>query len=329
MDEKEQILRVLARAIIKETNAFNYYYKGSEDPAMPPGVKGVLSRLAEEERKHRQTLMYEYRGVERGWRDKQPDESEHALSYVIPEELPFFTTESSQDLEISAVSLPSRLVGGDNILSRIVTGHNGTETGTILLLYDAMGHGIKTTDINALAARVLGEYFEQSAVGRVDSELLRPKDIVRLLNQRINERYEGEGVFLSVLCIFFDSRNKTLVYTCAGHEPPFLVHEGGRVGSLLYTQLLAGIDREYPYREYKVPFDDGDLLCIFTDGIVEVENGDGEIFGRERIADILEGSWRDEPEQVIRDLLDGMQRYNVAEEIKDEISIVVIRSKGA
>lgn len=328
MDEKSQILRVLARAIIKETNAFNYYYKSSEDPSMTPGIRGFLSRLAEEERKHRQLLMNEYLGVESGWKDKQPDESDHTLSYEIPAELPFLTLDHSPDLEMAAVSLPSSLVGGDNILSSVVTGHNGAEAGTILLLYDAMGHGIETTGLNALAARVLGEYFEQSRTGRVEEELLSPKKLVGLLNKSINERYEGQGVFLTALCIYFDSRGKTLTYTCAGHEPPFLIHDGGRVGSLLHTQLLVGIDADHPYREYKVPFEAGDIVCIFTDGIVEVENGDEEIFGRDRIADILEDSWRKGMTEIIDDLAGGVRRHSATGKMLDEVSIIAVKAKG-
>ena len=328
MDEKNQILRVLARAIIKETNAFNYYYKSSEDPSMTPGIRGVLERLAEEERKHRQLLMNEYLGVEGGWKDKQPGEHDHTLSYEIPAELPFIALHHSTDLETAAVSLPSSLVGGDNILSSVVTGHNGAEAGTILLLYDAMGHGIETTGLNALAARVLGEYFERSGAGKVDEELLSPKKIIRLLNKNINERYEGQGVFLTALCIYFDSMSKTLTYTCAGHEPPFLIHDEGRVGSLLHTQLLVGIDADHPYREYKVPFEAGDIVCVFTDGIVEVENGEEEIFGRDRIANILEDSWRKGMAEIIDDLIKGVRRHSATGKMLDEVSIIAVKAKG-
>lgn len=328
VDEKNQILRVLARAIIKETNAFNYYYKSSEDPSMTPGIRGLLARLAEEERKHRQLLMNEYLGVESGWKDKGPDEHDHALSYELPAELPFMELDHSGDLDIAAVSLPSSLVGGDNILSTVVAGHNGAETGTILLLYDAMGHGIETTGLNALAARVLGEYFEQSRTGRIEEELLSPKKIIGLLNRSINERYEGQGVFLTALCIYFDSASRTLTYTCAGHEPPFLIHDGGRVGSLLHTQLLVGIDAEHPYREYKVPFEAGDIVCIFTDGIVEVENAGEEIFGRDRIADILEESWRKGMNMIVEDLVEGVRRHSATGKMTDEVSIIVVQAKG-
>ena len=67
LDERREILRVLSGAIIRETNAFNFYDRGSENPQLPTGARGLLVRLAEEERVHRQLLVNEYTAIEKGW----------------------------------------------------------------------------------------------------------------------------------------------------------------------------------------------------------------------------------------------------------------------
>ena len=328
-EERSEILKVLSGAILRETNAFNYYYRGSEDPAMPPAVRGLLSRLAEEERRHRHLLIQEYLAVKRGWREGKGDRKDQALSYTIPKKLTFIPLEVSSNLEAVALSLPSRLVGGDNVFASVIRDRSGRETGTILFLYDVMGHSIETTEINAMAARTVGEYFETSSSAKMQMELLSPKKIVRLLNKRLNERFEGQGIFLTMLCTLFDLENETVTYTCAGHEPPFLVHENGHVGSLLHTQLIVGIDPDFPYREYKVPFDRGDVLCIFSDGIVEARDKNDNMFGRGGVADVLEGSWRKPLEDIVRELLNGVERHGSGAPIEDEVSIIVVRSKGA
>lgn len=314
---------------MRETNAFNYYYRGSEDAAMPAAVRGLLSRLAEEERRHRHLLIQEYLAVERGWREGKGDRKDQALSYTIPKKLTFIPLEVSSNLESVALSLPSRLVGGDNVFASVIRDRSGKETGTILFLYDVMGHSIETTEINAMAARTVGEYFEASSSAKMQMEFLSPKKIVRLLNKRLNERFEGQGIFLTMMCSLFDLENETMTYTCAGHEPPFLVHENGHVGSLLHTQLIVGIDPEFPYREYKVPFDKDDVLCIFSDGIVEVRDKNGSMFGREGVTEVLKGSWRKPLEDIVRDLLSSVEHHSSGAPIEDEVSIIVVRSKGA
>ncbi|MCK4235856.1 MAG: SpoIIE family protein phosphatase [Candidatus Krumholzibacteria bacterium] len=326
--EIQQVLQVLSKAIIRETAAFNYYYKGSEDASFPPGVRGLLSRLAEEERMHRHLLMNEYIAVEKGWQGAPSEGKGHDLSYAVPDEPVYVSLDVSSDLEVTAVSLPARLVGGDNILSTVIRDHNGKETGTFLLLYDVMGHSIETTEINALAARVLGEYLEASCSVKMEKELVSPQKVVQHLNEKISEKFEGQGVFLTLLCALFDSENKMMTYTLAGHEPPFLVNDRGSVGSLLNTQLIVGIDAGFRYLEHKVPFREGDLLCIFSDGIVEAENAAGEIYGRERVAGIMEKFWEMPSEAIVRSMLSDLREFCWGMPLKDEVSIVIVGAKG-
>jgi sigma-B regulation protein RsbU (phosphoserine phosphatase) len=327
-EERSEILKVLKGAIQRETNAFNYYNKGAEDLSMPASVRGLLARLAEEERRHRRLLMNEFFAVKKGWMEDGGAGTEHALSYTIPEELTATPLDVSADLEAFAVSLPSRLVGGDNIFSYVVSDRSGRNPGTLFFLYDVMGHSVATTEINALAARTVGEYMEESSSARMEKELLGPKKIVRLLNKRLNEQFDGEGVFLTMFCAYFDRESGMLSYTCAGHEPPFVIHENGKIGSLLHIQLMVGIDPEQQYRENKLPFEEGDALCVFSDGIIEARNRDDEMFGREKMADVLEHSWRKSPEEIVANILDGVRDYTDNQPMKDEVSIVVIKMKG-
>ena len=133
VEEKEQILKVLSGAIRRETGAFNFYSRESEDQGMPRSVRGLLARLAEEERRHRRLLLSEYMSVKKGWRERDDQEKGKSISYSIPEELTWIPLELSSDLEIAAVSLPSRLVGGDNVLSFVLRGPSGEETITVIL----------------------------------------------------------------------------------------------------------------------------------------------------------------------------------------------------
>ncbi|HER43638.1 MAG TPA: hypothetical protein ENO08_04175 [Candidatus Eisenbacteria bacterium] len=327
-DDKKQILKVLSGAIQRETGAFNFYSKKGEDLALPPGVRGLLTRLAEEERRHRRLLLNEYLSVKKGWHEGEKREKGRTLSFSIPEQLTLTPLEVSSGLDTAAVSLPSRLVGGDNVLSFVLRGPGGEETITALLLYDVMGHSLETTEINGLAARLVGEHGEMSGSSRVEAEQMSPKRLVGLLNRNIYEKYGGQGVFLTMICVLFDLEEGVFMYTCAGHEPPFVVLDGGKAASLLNTQLIAGIDPEYSYREHEVPFGGGDLLCIFSDGIIEAKNGKGEYFGREGVKRILEENAERSPRDIIEAVLEGVGRFLGDNQLEDEVSIVVVKSKG-
>ncbi|MBN2071594.1 MAG: SpoIIE family protein phosphatase [Candidatus Krumholzibacteriota bacterium] len=328
LTEVGQVLKVLSRAIARETAAFNYYYKGSEDKTLPAGVRGLLERLAEEERRHRYLLLNEYMTVQKSWSNDGAEDKEHSLSYHVPDEFELTSLSGTTDIEITSISLPGRLLGGDNIISEVIRGRDKREKGTFLMLYDVMGHSIKTTEINALAARLLGEYIEASSSGKMEMELLSPKNIVCHLNERFGEKFEGQGVFLTLLCLLIDFEDKMMTFTIAGHEPPFLVHDRGKVGSLLNTQLILGVDTNFTYRESKVPFESGNVFCIFSDGLVEAKGPGDEIFGRDRIAACLEKTWEGTPEEIIKNIMAELREFSSGIPLEDEISIVVIRSKG-
>lgn len=326
--EQKQILDVLSGAILRETEAFNYYNRSADDPSTPPSVRGLFSRLAEEERVHRHLLINEFLSVKRGWREKEGDGTVHVPAFRIPEKLPFLPMKVSSDLEAAAVCLPGRLVGGDNVFSAVIHDHAGHATGTFLVLYDAMGHSMETTETNALAAKVIGERVESSGAAKMQQEMLGPEKIARLLNQKLHEKFDGQGVFITLFCAVFDSLNGLMSYTCGGHEPPFVVRAEGVVESLLNTQLIVGIDPDFEYVKDVIPFAKGDVLCIFTDGIVEARNEAGDFFGRSGVQRVLEKDGRGSPIEVVSSLLEGVKRHSADELIQDEISIVVVRSKG-
>lgn len=328
-DQKKQILDVLSGAILRETEAFNYYHKNADDPAAPPAVRGLFSQLAEEERGHRHLLINEFLSVKRGWREEDGEGVKHSPAFRVPEKLPFLSLQTGPDLESAAVCLPGRLVGGDNVFSAVMHDHAGNAAGTFFVLYDAMGHSFETTETNALAAKVIGEHFESSSTARMQQELLAPERVARLLNTRLHEKFDGQGVFITLFCATFDTRSAMMSYTCGGHEPPFVVRADGQVESLLNTQLIIGIDPDFEYVADAVPFGKGDMLCVFTDGIVEAKNEEGDFFGRGGVQEILARSAHTPPREVIENVLDGVGKHSAAELIQDEISIVVLRSKGA
>jgi len=325
--EKEEILKVLQIAVMRETEAFNFYYRKSEDETFPLSVRGLLVRLAEEERRHRHMLLDEYLAIDKRWRLEGEKGAGGELSYMPPEEVSFLSVEFASNLEGAAVCLPSQFVGGDSIFSSIVRDRVGSELGTFMYLYDVMGHSTETTDLSGFASRIFGEYMESAGLARMEKESLSPMQVVKLINERFSERFKGKGIFLTMFCVYFDAHENILTYTCAGHEPPFLIDRDGRQISLIDTQLIVGIVPEYPYREFVVPFEPGSMLCVFSDGAVEATNGEGEMLSRSGIAEILGRYYTRSPEEIIVCFLEELKEHCAGEPMRDELSILVVKAR--
>ena len=323
--ELEQVLEVVYRAILRETVSFNYYYKAGNDTSLPDGVRGLLAKLAEEERGHRKILLNEYTAIQKGWSAGSPGSGDDGgISYVIPEAPEFAALSVPSSLDVKAVTLPARLVGGDHIFTRVVTSPDGSDRGVFLILYDAMGHGIETTRINSAAASILGDYLDSSVSSDAESDLLSPSRLVSHLNRRFSLQFEGSGVFITLFAAFFDTINGTVSYTTAGHEPPMVVRRDGTLDSLYNTQLIIGIDHERKYMEYSVPFGSGDSLCLFSDGVLEAEDPQGEFYGRERLNRVLATLAGASAGDIVRAILSDLREFCSGSRMKDELTLAAV-----
>jgi len=97
------------------------------------------------------------------------------------------------------------------------------------------------------------------------------------------ERNQFVTAFYGVL----DVTNKTLTYTNAGHNPPLLLDKDGNPKFIDRGSLPLGMFRDTRYHEYYLTTEPGEVLVLYTDGVTEANNKQGEEFGRERLAEAV------------------------------------------
>ncbi len=99
-----------------------------------------------------------------------------------------------------------------------------------------------------------------------------------------------ENQFVTAIYGILDTTNRTFVFSNAGHNPPLLIKPSGEFRFVEYGDLPLGMFRGTRYHQHFIKFEEGQVLVLYTDGITEAENGDGEDYGRERLAQrVLEG----------------------------------------
>ena len=94
------------------------------------------------------------------------------------------------------------------------------------------------------------------------------------------ERNQFVTAFYGIL----DVTNKTLAYTNAGHNPPILLKQNGDLSFIDRGSVPLGMFRDTRYHEYYLTTEPGDILMLYTDGVTEAQNPQGEEFGRDRLA---------------------------------------------
>ena len=99
-----------------------------------------------------------------------------------------------------------------------------------------------------------------------------------------------DNQFITGIYGILDSTNKTFVFSNAGHNPPLLIKPDGEYRYVEYGDTPLGMFPDTHYHQHFIRFEEGQLMVIYTDGVTEAANPNGEEYGQERLAKrVLDG----------------------------------------
>ena len=205
----------------------------------------ALMRYALEQRRHTETIEMELKSAQ------------EVQQVLIPEALP-----DVAGYAIQSVYQPAREVGGD--FFQIIPLEDDS---TLVILGDVSGKGLKAAMAVALIVGALRTLAE------VDSD---PASILAGLNRRLSGRLQGGFVTAVVMKL---NRWGDCTLANAGHLPPFL--NSNEV--TLMPSLPLGLVPDSDYVDEFCTLNDNDRLTLYTDGVLEATNSEGELYGFERI----------------------------------------------
>lgn len=190
----------------------------------------------------------------------------------------------------------------------------GGEWGVVL--GDVSGKGAEAAAVTALIRYTLRTLATQA---RSPREVLRAVNAA-LLRQTADERY-CTLVYLVVRAC--DGRGRRCVTVClGGHPQPFLVRAGGAVQPVGALGTALGLIPDADLHEVDVDLGPGDLLCLFTDGLVEARRGK-ELFGEARVAGVLADHRGESPEDVAQALEQAARDFR-GRQLSDDLAVLVL-----
>jgi serine phosphatase RsbU (regulator of sigma subunit)/pSer/pThr/pTyr-binding forkhead associated (FHA) protein len=211
--------------------------------------------------------------------------------------------------EACAHNMPSRHISGDYYdLIRLADGSYG------FTIADVSGKGVSAALLCSMTQGML--MAESQRVSRL-------AECFERVNKSLVQK-TGSSKFITLFHGVL-SPNGELRYINAGHNPPYLVHPGGRIEELTSTSVVLGAFDFVKYEEQVLFMQPGDLLCLFTDGVTEARNKDGDLFGEDKLQDLLKTNGRQTTDRVVDVIFDSVARHASGTEQSDDISVFVIR----
>jgi len=230
----------------------------------------------------------------------------------------------SGGLQVTARCDPARMVSGDYY------DYQALMHGKIVFaIGDIAGKGISAALLMATMQAALRAQVSQSQPAREtsDGSELDPASLVSKLNQQIYAHTSPEK-YATFFFALYDESSRSLTYTNAGHLSPLLFRDG-TVAPLDSNGTVVGAFPFSQYGESSLAFRPGDLLVCYTDGITEPENAYGEMFGEERLIDLVQRNLHREDHEIIRVIFDAVRGWTGSPELQDDMTLLLARQVQA
>ncbi len=195
----------------------------------------------------------------------------------------------------------------------------------VLLIADATGHGMPSALITA-SARSCFSVMHKLAQEDPDFTF-SPGAMLSFTNRVVNEAASGQ-IMMTFFAAVIDFTERKLTYASAGHNPPWLfkVTSPGtyKLNSLTADGQRVGEARDVePYQEKSIDVAPGDLLFMYTDGLTEGKNLEGEMFGKKRVRKNVESSVGGGPGNVLENLMKEFLEHNKGKDLDDDVTLAV------
>lgn len=226
---------------------------------------------------------------------------------LFPKELP-----ATETLEIKAFYQPCRTVGGDYYDYISLEG----EDQFIVCIADVSGKGIP-------AALLMSNF--QAMLRTLSRRGQDLEDVVHELNYQLTSNANGEN-FITFFIAVYDYKQANLRYVNAGHNPPVLLAENGQTSYLSEGTTVLGAFNPLPFLSTGTIENIRDFtLFLFTDGVTETFDDNGEEFGVERLQHFLKKNRNIKLEDLHSELLKELSSFSNGRAFADDLTFLSCR----
>ncbi len=133
------------------------------------------------------------------------------------------------------------------------------------------------------------------------------------------------GLFVTTFYGLLDLTNGVLTYTIAGHNPPLVLHkQANQVEELNKGGIALGALPDIHLEDRTLTLEKGDCLLLYTDGVTEAFNNDDQMYGTDRLIELLQSSCGDSAHQVLTRLDEDLQDFRKSAPLSDDTTILAV-----
>ena len=226
---------------------------------------------------------------------------------ILPKSFP-----TSESFDLYASMVPALSVGGDFFdIYEFSDGRVG------VAIADVSGKGVPAA-MFMMASRTL-----LKACAAISSS---PAGVLEQVNTMLSEDNDAM-TFVTLLYGIYDPRTREFVYANGGHNPPVIVKQNLTTELLESTGGVAlGVMPDFKYQENTITLEPGSMIVFYTDGVVEAEKEDKELFEMDRFCEIFQGGTFKNAEEVTNEIFNKVREFAGENPQSDDITCLVLRT---
>src|SRR6267378_591248 len=222
---------------------------------------------------------------------------------------------SVNGFEISGINVPARQVSGDYFDYIKVD-----EERLGVAIADVSGKGVPASLIMAICRSVL----RTQAVGNPS-----PADVLQKVNRQLYPDIK-EDMFISMAYLILDHARNGITLARAGHDAPLLYKRASQtVTPIKPPGMVVGIDSGNVFDrltvDFAVPLERDDCLVLYTDGVTETLNAEGDEFGLDRMMQSVRANAIDGAQTIVKKIIEDVRDFTGSVPQNDDITLIAIR----
>ena len=225
---------------------------------------------------------------------------------ILPTEFP-----ASKEYQVYASMEPARNVGGDFFdVVRLENDRIG------LAIADVSDKGVPA----ALFMMSSRTWMKGAAISSPE-----PGVVLEEVNALLHEDNETQ-MFVTVLYAVYNPETGEFTYASGGHDAPLLIRPDGTTELLPLTGGIAlGIIPDVEYKQNTITIDPGETLVLYTDGVTEAMNNEGEQFGIQRLHEVFQNSIPADSDEAAEMIFDAVSTFAGGAAQSDDITCLTLR----
>lgn len=220
-------------------------------------------------------------------------------------------------LELAGRSLYCDETGGDYF--DVIRDAHGLAGHTVVLLGDVTGHGLPAALLMTTARAFLRQRAKQPG---------SPGQVLTDVNRVLAMDTIGTGRFMTLFYLELAHDQQTIRWVRAGHDPAILYDPIlDNFENLEGSGLPLGALEDYIYKEnFRAGLQSGQVLLIGSDGVWETRNELGEMFGKDRVREIIRTNAARQADELLKAIIEAMTAFRGQHPVEDDVTLVVLRA---